>query len=346
MLNLAALPKTIELLRTAGGQPAFKYIDQRFLPAELREITTQKSQDVCDAIACLGVRGAPAIGLAGASAVVLWMAEHPRFLLPEFKEACAHIASVRPTAVNLAWAVQKLQSFAETQLQGGVAGEALLTNAYAYVKDLEEADVATNKAIGQNGVALIPQHARILTHCNAGSLATAFYGTALGVIYAAAEQGKVEHVYADETRPLGQGARLTVWELAQAGVPVTLQCDNMAASLMAQGKVDCVIVGADRITKNGDTANKIGTYGLAVLAQYHHIPFYVAAPLSTFDFSLETGAEIPIEQRAASEVLPQEIKGVGVYNPAFDVTPGELIAGFITECGVYQAKDVAGLAQR
>ena len=345
MLNLAALPKTIELLRTDCDGPAFKYIDQRFLPTELREITTQKSQDVCDAIACLGVRGAPAIGLAGAAAVVLWMAEHPRFSLPEFKKACAHIASVRPTAVNLAWAVQKLQTFVEMQIQGGVAGETLLNNSYTYVKDLEEADVATNIAIGQNGAALIPPKARILTHCNAGSLATAFYGTALGVIYAAAEEGKVEHVYADETRPLGQGARLTVWELAQAGVPVTLQCDNMAASLMAQGKVDCVIVGADRIAKNGDTANKIGTYGLAVLAQYHRIPFYVAAPLSTFDFSLETGAEIPIEQRAASEVLPREIEGVGVYNPAFDVTPGELIAGFITERGVHQAKDIAGLAQ-
>ena len=191
-----------------------------------------------------------------------------------------------------------------------------------------------NRAIGANGAALLPQGCRILTHCNAGSLATYYYGTALGVVYAAAEQGKVERVYADETRPVGQGARLTAWELSRAGVPVTLICDNMAASLMAKGEIDAVVVGADRIAANGDVANKIGTYSVAVLAHEHGIPFYVAAPTSTIDRSIPDGSRIPIEQRAPSEVLPDPIPGVDVYNPAFDVTPARYVTAIITEAGI------------
>lgn len=196
-------------------------------------------------------------------------------------------------------------------------------------------DETANRAMGAHGAALLPHGARVLTHCNAGSLATAFFGTALGVVYAAAEEGKIERVYADETRPVGQGARLTAWELARAGVPVTLICDNMAASVMAQGLVDAVIVGADRITANGDAANKIGTYGLAVLAKHHGIPLYVVAPTSTIDFSLSEGSQIPIEQRRPEEVLAAPIDGVEVYNPAFDVTPAALISKIITEQGVF-----------
>lgn len=346
MFNLDALPKTIELSRDEQGVPAFRYIDQTLLPGELKVVETRESENVCDAIARLGIRGAPAIGVAGAAAVVLWMSEHGYFSESDFVAACAKIASVRPTAVNLAWAVQKMQEHVDEYMQCGISGKKLLDEAYLYAKALEYSDVETNKAIGAAGAALIPPNARVLTHCNAGSLATVFYGTALGVVYEAARQGKIERVYADETRPLGQGARLTVWELSRAGVPVTLQCDNMAASLMAARQIDCVIVGADRIAANGDTANKIGTYGLAVLANYHKIPFYVAAPSSTFDFSLETGAEIPIEQRATVEVLPQAIEGVDVYNPAFDVTPANLITKIITEYGVFSANDLAELRKR
>ena len=191
-------------------------------------------------------------------------------------------------------------------------------------------------AIGAHGAALLRQGNRVLTHCNAGSLATAFYGTALGVVYAAAEQGKIERVYADETRPVGQGARLTSWELARAGVPCTLVCDNMAASLMAKGEVDAVIVGADRIAANGDAANKIGTYGVAVLARHHGVPFYVAAPTSTIDPAIADGSGIPIEERDASEVLPVAIEGVDVWNPAFDVTPAGLITRIVTERGAFE----------
>ena len=209
------------------------------------------------------------------------------------------------------------------------------------VKRMEAEDEAANRAIGQHGAALLGAGSRVLTHCNAGSLAVCFYGTALGVVYTAAAQGKVERVYADETRPVGQGARLTTWELARAGVPTTLICDNMAASLMAQGRVDAVVVGADRIARNGDTANKIGTYGLAVLAKEHGIPFYVAAPLSTVDSTLADGSGIVIEQRAASEVLPQAIEGVDVWNPAFDVTPARFISKIVTEKGACAPAELA-----
>ena len=342
-IHLNCLPRTLHVYRASDAALEFQYIDERFLPTELREVTTRSAQTICDAIACLGVRGAPALGIAGAAAVLLWMQEHSGYSRTELDRACEQIAHVRPTAVNLAWAVGNMQKQLHAWLDAALPPECIMQAAFDYVVALEEADVATNKRIGEVGAALLERGTRVLTHCNAGSLATAYYGTALGVVYAAAEQGKIAHVYADETRPLGQGSRLTVWELAQAGVPCTLQCDNMAASLMAQGQIDCVIVGADRIAANGDVANKIGTYNLAVLAAYHHIPFYVAAPLSTFDFTLSSGAGIPIEQRSATEVLPQAIEGVSVYNPAFDVTPAKLVTKIITEYGALSPENISEL---
>lgn len=234
-----------------------------------------------------------------------------------------------------------MESLAKRLVAEGAAPGEVADSLFDEVLRIEREDEKVNRAIGAAGAALVPEHARILTHCNAGSLATVFFGTALGVVYAAAEQGKVERVFADETRPVGQGARLTSWELSRAGVPVTVICDNMAASLMGKGMVDFVVVGADRITANGDVANKIGTYGVAVLAHHHSIPFYVAAPASTFDVSLPDGSAIPIEERDPSEVLPQPIDGVDVYNPAFDVTPAELISGIITEFGVFPPQDAA-----
>ena len=214
---------------------------------------------------------------------------------------------------------------------------------FDFVKQMEAEDEATNRAIGAYGATLLKENSRVLTHCNAGSLATYFFGTALGAVYAAAEQGKIARVYADETRPVGQGARLTTWELSRVGVPVTLICDNMAASLMAQGKVDAVFVGADRIARNGDTANKIGTYGVAVLAHEHGIPFYVAAPSSTIDSSLPDGSGIVIERRTAAEVLAEPIAGVDVWNPAFDVTPARYITKIITENGIFDPADVCSI---
>ena len=348
-LHLEKLPRTLEL-KHSEGQARLRYIDQRFLPHELKLVETTQWHEVIDAIKTLAVRGAPAIGIAGAAGVALWLTNAAGDVskeqrVHELQAVAREIAAARPTAVNLAWAVQKVCTYAQEQLKNEASLDSASAKVCAYVQQMTAEDERINRAIGNNGAGLIPENARILTHCNAGSLATAFYGTALGVIYTAAMQGKVAMVYADETRPVGQGARLTVWELSQAGVPVTLNCDNMAATLMAQGNIDCVIVGADRIAKNGDTANKIGTYGLAVLARHHRIPFYVAAPLSTFDFAIDTGADIPIEQRSVSEVLAQPIACVQVYNPAFDVTPGNLVSAFITEQGVYNANDLASLAE-
>lgn len=346
-LHLENLPRTLSFEYT-DTEARLSYIDQRLLPYDMAITQTAQWEEVVDAIKTLAVRGAPAIGVAGAAAVALWLQNDAKHLNEEtfdvsFTNVTQAIANARPTAVNLAWAVKFVVEYVQEQKHNGVLLSQIAQGVCAQVQRMIEDDECTNRLIGKNGSALIPEHARILTHCNAGSLATAFYGTALGVVYAAAEQGKIESVYADETRPVGQGARLTVWELSRAGINVTLNCDNMAATLMAQGKVNCVIVGADRIAKNGDTANKIGTYGLAVLAHYHHIPFYVAAPLSTFDFPLPSGSSIPIEHRSAKEVLSQPIPGVSVYNPAFDVTPGSLITAFITEKGVYQANDIASL---
>ena len=326
-LHLERLPHTVELARDGRGI-SFSYIDERKLPKELVVATTRDWREVVDAVKALAVRGAPAIGLAGASALALYAANDGGD--PGFDSVAAEVASARPTAVNLKWAVDRACNYID-----GLADAPRSDALYELVKTMEAEDQACNRAIGEHGSGLIGKGFRILTHCNAGSLATAFFGTALGVVYAAAEQGKIERVYADETRPVGQGARLTAWELARAGVPVTLICDNMAASLMAAGKVDAVIVGADRIAANGDVANKIGTYGVAALALAHGIPFYVAAPTSTIDCTLADGTLIPIEQRDPSEVLAEPIEGVDVWNPAFDVTPARYITAIITEDGVY-----------
>ncbi len=332
--NLDKLPRTLELVQTAHG-PELAYVDQRKLPGELALVSTSSWTDVIDAVKTLAVRGAPAIGIAGAAALALYACHGgTRGDLPDVADA---IANARPTAVNLAWAVRRALAAVE-DVPWADAGRTLVE----LVVRMQEEDEAANRAIGANGAKLLENGTRVLTHCNAGSLATYFYGTALGVVYSAASQGKIDMVYADETRPVGQGARLTVWELSQAGVPVTLICDNMAASLMAQGGVDAVVVGADRIARNGDVANKIGTYGLAVLAKEHAIPFYVAAPLSTFDPSIEDGSSIVIEQRAPSEVLEQPIEGVGVWNPAFDVTPARLITAIVTERGVFEPDELPG----
>lgn len=345
--NLDKLPRTVELLRE-GAHAVLALLDQRKLPHEVAYIRTSDWREIVDAIKTLAVRGAPAIGVAGAAALACWASEEARALPMRGREeraareafsenlvAVAHeVANARPTAVNLSWAVRRATDIAQSALLSGATPQQAADVLFDEVKRMEAADEAANRVIGKHGAELLRPNSRVLTHCNAGSLATVFYGTALGVVYAAAEQGKIARVYADETRPVGQGVRLTAWELAQAGVPVTLLCDNMAANLMAQGKIDAVVVGADRIAANGDTANKIGTYGVAVLAAHHGIPFYVAAPASTFDASLETGASIPIEERDAREVAAP-LPGVDVWNPAFDVTPAALITKIITEKGAF-----------
>lgn len=352
-LDLDRLPRTVSLLSERGVAPDdvsyhLDLLDQTRLPYDEVYLHLFDWRAVVEAIKALRVRGAPAIGVAGAAAVVLAASEVEKErpgsdddFAVQLEEAAAAISHARPTAVNLSWAVDRVLDEARRVLaaEGRASVPASL---YAFVKRLEEADEAANRAIGSHGAALLGPKSRVLTHCNAGSLATAFYGTALGVVYAAAEQGKIEHVYADETRPVGQGARLTVWELARAGVPCTLLCDSMAASVMRAGLIDAVVVGADRIAANGDTANKIGTYGVAVLARHHGIPFYVAAPSSTVDVSCSDGTRIPIEQRAASEVLPAPIEGVEVFNPAFDVTPADLITAIVTEQGVFKPCELEG----
>ena len=332
MPNLENLPRTLELTGSGAGA-CLRYIDQRLLPERLVVAETDAWTEVVNAIKTLAVRGAPAIGVAGVAALALWAANDGS---GSFRGVCETVTHARPTAVNLAWGVERACA-AVGALEGRKRADVL----FDLVKRMEEEDEKTNRAIGAQGAELLEPGARILTHCNAGSLATVFFGTALGIVYAAAAQGKIERVYADETRPAGQGARLTVWELAHAGIPVTLICDNMAAGLMAQGNVDAVIVGADRIAANGDVANKIGTYGVAVLAREHGIPFYVAAPESTIDMHIETGAGIPIEQRAADEVLVRPIEGVDVWNPAFDVTPAHLVTRIITEKGIFEPRELA-----
>ncbi len=326
-------------------------IDQKALPGKVRYLTLTDWRDVVEAIRDLTVRGAPAIGVAAAMGVALGTLQLPETsaggLRRSFDKLCGAFAKARPTARNLFWAIERMQRrFAET-LPSGIAAvkRALVEEAVA----IGEEDIEVNRRIGLNGRAFIRDGDNILTPCNAGALATAGYGTALGVIRAAREEGKRLHVFVDETRPVLQGARLTCWELLEDRIPATLITDSMAGFLMAQGRVDLVIVGADRIAANGDTANKIGTYSLAILAREHRIPFYVAAPLSTIDRSVADGGAIPIEERHAGEV--REILGVRtapekvpVYNPAFDVTPHRYITAVITEAGV--ARKPFGLSIR
>ena len=316
-------------------------IDQTLLPNEFNQIYCDNVESVWEAIKALRVRGAPAIGIAGALGAVLgiWKSKATNYsdFAAELKKVTGYLATSRPTAVNLFWALERIEQTAEKHKDLEIAQlkNVLLDEAQSIIEE----DRARCRAIGQHGLDLIRNGDTILTHCNAGGLATSDYGTALAVMFSAHESGKNISVYADETRPLLQGARLTAWELMQAGIDVTLICDNMAAQVMKEGRIQSVIVGADRIAANGDTANKIGTYNVAILANTHDIPFYVAAPTSTLDLSLETGDLIPIEQRAAEEVTEgfgsrTAPKGVKVYSPAFDVTPAHLITAIITEKGV------------
>jgi len=333
------LPPTIQWVADA---PAVRIVDQTLLPAEERLLDLRDVEAVAEAIRMLRVRGAPAIGCAAAAGVALAAALAPDDLgvmKAHLAQATELLAATRPTAVNLFWALERMRTIWEPWSgDASELREALSREASALIAE----DVQRCKALGRHGAALLADGARVLTHCNAGALATAGYGTALGVIRAAVEEGKKIHVWADETRPLLQGARLTAYELAADGISCTVLCDNMAGALMAAAKVDCAIVGADRIAANGDTANKIGTYGVAVLCRHHGIPFYVAAPLSTVDFSIASGREIPIEQRSPEEVSwlagfgKQAVAppGVGIYNPAFDVTPSGLITAIITDRGV------------
>lgn len=317
-------------------------IDQTRLPSEYTEIRLDSLDSVWEAIRVLRVRGAPAIGVCAAFGVVVSLQEKaPRTIseaLHAIDKAVTYLDSARPTAVNLPWALRRMQQTAHEHAGAGTV-QALMTRLEAEACAIRDEDTASCRRIGDHGAPLIPEGGGVLTHCNAGALATSAYGTALAVMYRAHEQGRSFHVYADETRPLLQGARLTAWELMRAGIHVTLICDNMAAQVMREGRIQLVVTGADRIAANGDTANKIGTYGLAVLAQAHGVPFYIAAPLSTVDLSTPGGESIPIEQRAREEITESFGKrtapeDVDVYNPAFDVTPASLIAGIITEAGI------------
>lgn len=351
-MGINDLPRTIELDSTGCS---VRIIDQSKLPYEQNTITITTWQRLVEAIQRLEIRGAPALGAAGAAALCLFAHNQWRLsptCLDELSQVAEQIAHARPTAVNLSWGIIRAESAARRALienqknrnsQAGKGQDTLIDDGTikaicSAIKHETEAiiveDELSCRKIGANGATLLSFGTRILTHCNAGSLATAFYGTALGVIYSAFEQGKISRVYIDETRPVGQGARLTAWELAKVGIPSTLICDNMAASLMHEHKIDAVIVGADRICANGDAANKIGTYGLAVLAHHHHLPFYIAAPLSTIDWKLADGSAITIEHRNAEEILEYPIPGIEIYNPAFDVTPAELITAYITEAGI------------
>ncbi len=320
-------------------------IDQTRLPTELLYQHIDSVEAMFHAIRELKVRGAPAIGIAAAFGCYVAIADFPQQgsvddLLVLLEKNGDYLADSRPTAVNLVWAVNRMKKRAqELAASVSITVSALKNNLLKEAINILDEDRNMGRAIGEHGAKLLSNISSILTHCNAGGLATAEYGTALAPVYVAAEQGKLFTVYADETRPLLQGARITAFELQQAGIPVVLICDNMAATVMAQGKVQAAIVGADRITANGDTANKIGTYGVALLAKAHNIPFYVAAPSSTFDLSLASGKEIPIEERGADEVTcgfgkRTAPEGVAIFNPAFDVTPAELISAFVTEKGI------------
>jgi methylthioribose-1-phosphate isomerase len=298
-------------------------IDQTRLPHEQVFVTRNTYLQMADAIRSMVIRGAPAIGVAAAMGVALGVREGA-----DFETVCSTLAATRPTAVNLFWAIERMR-------RAHAAKKNLVTEA----KLIREEDIAICRAIGQHGAALVPDQKTVLTHCNAGALATAGYGTALGVIRAAWEGGKKIDVFADETRPFLQGSRLTAWELQQDGIPTSIITDNMAGHFLRSGRIGCVVVGADRIAANGDVANKIGTYPLAVLAKENGVPFYVAAPVSTFDLTLASGEQIPIEQRAAAEVthvfgVAVAPHGIGVENPAFDVTPARYVTAIITERGV------------
>jgi methylthioribose-1-phosphate isomerase len=316
-------------------------IDQTRLPLVETYVTCRNYHEVANAIRTMIVRGAPAIGVAAVMGVALGVSQaDPARLDEEFEEICAEIGGTRPTAVNLFWGIQRMKElFASIR---HLPVEIIRDRLIAEARLVREEDIEINRSMGRNGASLIPDNSTVLTHCNAGALATAGYGTALGVIRAAVESGKNIHVYADETRPFLQGARLTVWELQHDGIPATLITDNMAGHFLHSGKIGCVIVGADRIAANGDVANKIGTYGVAVLAKENNVPFYVAAPISTLDLSIPDGAHIPIEERSQEEVthvhgMRMAPEGTPARHPAFDVTPNRYVTAIITERGVARA---------
>jgi methylthioribose-1-phosphate isomerase len=339
----------VETLRWRAGR--LELIDQRRLPGRVEFVACATAQEVARAIHNMVVRGAPAIGCAAAYGVALEAARMqdttPTAFASGMERAFENLAAARPTAVNLFWALERMRSVLRDAAQSHPADIAarLLEEAQRIVS----ADIAANRAMGAHGAALLANPSRVFTHCNAGALATAGHGTALGVIRSAVAAGKRVSVIVDESRPFLQGARLTAWELQQEGIPVTLVTDSMSGHLMSRGEIDAVIVGADRIAANGDVANKIGTYMIAVLARRHGIPFYVAAPLSTLDPSLDNGGAIVIEERGASEVrghagVEWAPAGVAVRNPVFDVTPAELVTALITEKGVVQAPDRGKIA--
>jgi len=318
-----------------------RLLDQRRLPRNVHYLDCKNASSVAEAIRTMAIRGAPAIGVAAAMGIALsakkTRSRQPSVFRQIIEKVCQQMSQTRPTAVNLFWAVDRMKKILDQSLSYGVEETKKRLEEEAlriYGEDLE-----MNRTIGEYGKSLIQNGDGVLTHCNAGALATAGYGTALGVIRAAWAEGKRFHVFIDETRPLFQGARLTAWELVQERIPGTVLTDNMAGHLMKKGEINIVLVGADRIARNGDTANKIGTYGLAILSKWHHIPFYVAAPTTSLDLSLISGSDIPIEERDAQEVThfqgkPITPKGINTFNPAFDVTPHSLIRGIITEKGI------------
>jgi methylthioribose-1-phosphate isomerase len=326
-------------------------IDQRRLPAEEVYLRCRDHSEVAKAIKDMAIRGAPAIGVAAALGIALGVRNsrsEGEELRASFDTICADMAATRPTAVNLFWAIERMRRrFEADRAKGGLAvRDAMLEEAQA----IEDEDVAACRRIGDLGAELIPERARVLTHCNAGALATAGYGTALGVIRSAARQGKIKNVLAGETRPYLQGARLTAWELSRDGIPTTLIADNMAGHMMARGEVDAIVVGADRIAANGDVANKIGTYTLAVLARENGLPFYVAAPVSTIDLRTASGDAIPIEERAPDEITHHggrrlAPEGIAVRNPAFDVTPHRYVTAIVCERGVARPPYTDSLAR-
>jgi methylthioribose-1-phosphate isomerase len=318
-----------------------RILDQRRLPLEIRYLDCQDASSVAQAIRTMAIRGAPAIGVAAAMGIALAVkkerSRRPDTFHRAIEEVCDEMKKTRPTAVNLFWAVDRMKRFVDHVHAVGV--EKVKTELIKEALRIYEEDIEVNQKIGGFGKRVIKNGDGILTHCNAGALATAGYGTALGVIYAAWDEGKKFHIFVDETRPLLQGCRLTAWELIQEKIPTTVITDHMAGVLMMKGKINLVLVGADRIARNGDTANKIGTYSLAVLSKWHGIPFYVAAPTSTIDLKLNSGLDIPIEERDRREVThfqgrPITPKGVEAFNPAFDVTPHSLIHAIITEKGM------------
>ena len=336
----------VKALEWVGGVDGFlELVDQRRLPGEFVKMKCTGIEQVYDAIKTLAVRGAPAIGVAAAYGVVLGMGKS---IKSDVGKLCEYLASSRPTAVNLFWALDRIRRKADEHAQSDMPSLRGILLAEAHAVRQEDIDMC--RRIGENGEKFIESGAGILTHCNAGALATAGQGTALSIMFEAHKTGRGFNVYADETRPLLQGARLTAWELKQADIDVTVICDSMAGWLMKQGRINAVITGADRIAANGDTANKIGTYSLSILAGEHKIPFYVAAPSSTFDLSAKSGVEIPIEERSPDEVrsfgdTPTAPDDVKVYNPAFDVTQAKDITAIITERGVIEKPTTEKIAE-